>query len=236
MTSRVALIAGASGLVGQHCLDELLQWERYSRVVSLGRRSLERSHAGLTERSHARLTERSHATLTELQVNFDQLDGLGDQLRADDVFCCLGTMMARAGSREAFRAVDFGYPLALARAALARGATQFALVSAVGADPAAWAFYSRVKGELEEALNWLTFRSLLIFRPSLLLGNRAEPRATEAVAKVVLSGLSPVLRGRWRKYRPIHARVVARAMVTVASRDLEGRHVFESDQMLAEFG
>lgn len=211
------MLAGATGLVGGYCLAELLAADRYERVIALARRPL----------------NRTHAKLTELLADFKRLDELGDRLAADDVYCCLGTTIRRAGSPDAFRRVDLDYPLALAAAARLQGAAQFLIVSSLGADAAARTLYLRVKGELERSLSQIGLRALVVVRPSLLLGSRRESRPTEALAKVVLSAVAPLLVGRLARYRPVHARDVARAMVQLAGRGLTGRHTFESDELRA---
>ncbi len=144
----------------------------------------------------------------------------------DQVFCALGTTMRQAGSAEAFRRVDFEYPVALARAALACGVRHFLLVTAVGAAPNSRFFYNRVKGEVEAAITALGFRSVTIARPSLLLGPRREPRLGEQLGKV-LGLLSPP---RWR---PVQAAQVARALVEAAKRDLPGVRILENRDLRA---
>jgi len=211
---KTALLAGATGLVGGHCLNELLASPHYESVISIGRRPLGRSHPKLRE-----VTTDLHAVAPDLAAG------------ADDVFCCVGTTIKKAGNRDAFRRVDFDMPMALARAALGAGATRFCLVSSVGAGPRARTFYLQVKGALEDTLGDLEFRSLLLFRPSLLLGNRAEPRAGERFAELALQVVNPLLRGGWRKYRGIEAVAVARAMLRLAEQGAEGRRVVESDEI-----
>lgn len=210
-----ALVAGASGLVGRHLVDDLLAGPTYSTVSVLVRKPL----------------PQSHSKLRQIETDFSDLSALGSRLEAQDVFCCLGTTMRTAGSKDAFRRVDYAYPLALGQAAQQRGALQFLTVSSLGADPHARSFYLRTKGELEEALHALGFTSLVIVRPSLLLGARDETRPSEALAKAALRLLSPLLRGSLSKVRPIRAATVARAMVTLAGMGLYGRHVIESDRM-----
>lgn len=166
-------------------------------------------------------------------VDLGALDAVADLPRADDVFCCLGTTIKQAGSQDAFRRVDYDYVLALARAGQRNGATQFLLVSAIGADPAARVFYSRVKGETEAAVRRLPYRSIQIFRPSLLLGERAEFRLGERVAMVMAPLVKLALVRPLRRYRPVHATTVARAMVAVAKEAPRGPNVFEYDAMLA---
>ena len=214
---RSALLAGATGLVGGHCLDLLLADDAYRAVVTLGRRPLPRTHPKLTH----------HV------VAFDRLDAHADLVEGRDVFCCLGTTMRKAGSKEAFRKVDYDYPFALARVALGRGAEQYLLVSALGANPRSPFFYNRVKGEVEEAVSALPFEGVYLFRPSLLTGERAEERPGERRAEAVMNALSFLLRGPLRKYRPTPARVVAAAMLAVAKAQPGGVRVYEPEAMKA---
>jgi len=211
-----ALLAGATGLVGRSLLDRLLAAPEYDRVVTLGRRKL----------------ELTHPKLEQVVVDFAALDqGMGER-RCDDVFCCLGTTIRQAGSRENFRAVDHAAVLALAWAAQRRGARRFFLVSALGADPDSRVFYNRVKGETEEALQVLGFPTLAIFQPSLLLGVRPRPRPGERLMAAVLWLLEPLLVGRFRKYRAIQATAVARAMLRASfGREGQGLLVYPSDEI-----
>ncbi len=220
MNTRTALLLGATGLVGRHCLDLLLADAAYEAVVTLGRRPLRRSHPKLTH----------HV------VDFDRLADAASLIEARDVFCCLGTTMKKAGSKEAFRKVDFDYPVAAARIAAANGAEQYLLVSALGADARSRFFYNRVKGEVEEAIGAFPFDGVYVLRPSLITGDREEARAGEQVSEWVLKALSFVLRGPLRKYRPIEARTIARAMVAMAKGRPGGLRVIESDQIPAEAG
>lgn len=213
---RSALLAGASGLVGGHVLQLLLEDALYERVITLGRGGLPVVHRKLAQRV----------------VDFERLAEL-DFPRVDDVFCCLGATMKKARSRDAFRRVDFAYVLELARLASRGGARQLLLVSALGANPRSSLFYNRVKGEVEEAVKQLAFQGLHIFRPSLLLGDRKESRAGERLAIVVSGALAFAFRGPLRKYRPIEARTVAAAMLRAAKEARRGVHVQESDRIAA---
>jgi len=215
---RTALLAGGTGLVGSHCLTLLLRDPAYTRVVALVRRPLPLTDPKLEARV----------------VEFDRLDER-DVPRAEDVYCTLGTTIRRAGSREAFRRVDHDFVVALARQSAARGATQFMVVSSIGADPRSAVFYSRVKGETERDVSAVPFRAVHIMRPSLLVGERSEHRPLEHISIRLFSMLAPLLVGPARRYRPIRAEVVARAMVAVAHRADQGVHVYESDR-LAELG
>jgi uncharacterized protein YbjT (DUF2867 family) len=213
---KTALIAGATGLVGSKCLARLLEQPAYERVLALVRRPLPHTDPKLDQ----------HV------VDFDRLGAAGtDFPAADDVFCCLGTTLKRAGSRAAFRQVDFTYIVSLAGLSLGRGAKQFLLVSSLGANPNSPVFYSRVKGETEAAVSALPFEGRQIFRPSILLGERAEHRPGERAGIVMMRGLSFALLGPLRKYRPIDAGTVARAMVRVALAAPRGVNIFESNDI-----
>ena len=215
--SRTALLAGATGLVGSHLLEFLLAAAEWDRVVTLGRRTAPAQHDKLEQRV----------------VDLGAVEAAADLPHADDVFCSLGSTIKQAGSQEAFRRVDHDYVVGLARAGVSAGATQFLLVSAVGADPESRIFYSRVKGETEMDVRKLPYRAIQIFRPSMLLGERAEVRLGERIAMMTAPLLPFVLVGRLRRYRPIQARDVARAMVRIAREAPRGPNVYEYDAMLA---
>ena len=206
--SRHALVAGATGLVGRSLVQRLLDDADTASVVALTRRPL----------------AIPHPKLVEAVVEFDHL---GDYVlpAVDDYFCCLGTTIREAGSRDAFREVDLGYAVAVARLALTAGATRCFVVTALGANPTSRVFYNRVKGEVEVELGRLPFRTVVAFRPSLLGGERAQARAGERAALAVARPLAPVLPSR---YRPVDADTVARAMLACAKTDAVGRFVVES--------
>ena len=215
--SRTALVAGATGLVGSHVLELLLADPQWSHVVTVGRRK----------------TSNHNAKLEQRVLNLSELDSVTDLPHVDDVFCCLGTTIKQAGSQPAFRLVDHDFVVGLARAGLRAGATQFLLVSAIGADPKSSVFYSRVKGETEAAIRKLSYRGIQIFRPSLLLGERPEFRLGERIATLGAPMLPLLLVGRLRRYRPIQAATVARAMISIAHDAPRGPNVFEYDAMRA---
>jgi uncharacterized protein YbjT (DUF2867 family) len=212
---RAALLLGATGLVGGHCLELLLNDSAYGKVVVVGRK----------------LVPHEHAKLEQHVVDFDTLSGFAHLMRADDLFSCLGTTIKKAGSRENFRRVDFTYQLDAARLSREQGAKQLLLVSSLGADPHSSIFYNRVKGELETAVSELALDAVNIFRPSLLLGERAEFRAGERIAELPMRYVSFLMVGPLAKYRPVEARAVAAAMLKVAKEERTGVNVFESDQI-----
>jgi len=215
MSRRTALLAGATGLVGGHVLRVLLADEAYQKITVLSRRGLPLTSPKLQQRL----------------IDFDHLADL-DVPKVDDVFCCLGTTIKKAGSQEAFRKVDYGYVEALARVAARAGAKQFLLVSAIGANSKSRVFYSRVKGETEAAVQAVGFAGTHIFRPSLLLGDRAESRPAERLGIVVGRAVAFAFVGSLRKYRPIAAATVAAAMVRAAKKARPGVHVYTFGEMV----
>ena len=213
-----ALLLGSSGLVGSALLPLLLADGRWERVVTLGRRPV--PPAAPHHEHHV--------------LDFEHLTERPDLFACDDVFCCLGTTWRKAGaSKNAFRLVDRDYPFEAAQLARGQGATQYLLVSSIGANPRSPFFYTRVKGEVEEALKAVGFESLSIFRPSQLAGERPEARRGEQRALAALKALRPLLVGPLRRYRETPADAVARAMAAVATERPPGVHVFERDAIVA---
>lgn len=207
-----ALIAGATGLVGGECLRRLLAHPAWTTVIALTRRDL----GGKLE----------SPKLRQVLTDFAPLDREHERLVADHVFCALGTTMRKAGSRAAFRTVDLEYPLRLAQLSRAGGARHFSLVSAVGADRRSAFHYSRVKGELEEALMEMDWPSLAIFRPSVIEGERVESRPLERLSGRLLRLAPPA-------WRPVAAGDIAAAMIAVALESPPGVTVIESRDISA---
>lgn len=218
--TRSALLIGASGLIGGHLLRLLVDDAAYHRVTVPVRKPL----------------SFRHPKLKEYVVEFDLLDKQKDVLRAHDVFCCLGTTIRAAGSQTEFQKVDYTYVVQAASIAALNGAEQFLLVSSLGANKHSSAFYTRVKGEVEEAVSKLPFKGVQIFRPSVLIGDRKESRLNETVAVAVMRIISVALVGNLRRYRAIEAKTVAQAMLAVAKRNPTGVTIYESDriQMLGQ--
>ncbi|HEY4120613.1 MAG TPA: NAD(P)H-binding protein [Byssovorax sp.] len=217
MAPRSCLLVGASGLVGGHLLALLLADADCASVNSLGRRAL-----GVEA-----------PKLTEVVTDFEDPAALAAHARVDEVYCALGTTIKKAGSEAAFRKVDFDYPLAVARAAVAAGAHRYSIVTAVGADAKSSIFYNRVKGELEDALRELPFPGgVFAFRPSMLLGDRSESRPAERVGKAVMSATRGLFAFGLKRYRAIDATDVARAM-WAARAEPDGSRVYEGAPLFA---
>lgn len=210
--STVAVVAGATGLVGQELVRQLAADGGWREVRALVRRPSPVTGA---------------PTVVPIIVDYARLDAAPAWAAGvHHVFSALGTTMREAGSRDAFREVDFAYPLAVAKLALAHGARHYLLVSAVGADAGSRVFYNHVKGDIEQAILALGYRSVTIARPSLLLGPRAKRRLGEQVGKIV-GVLAPP---RWR---PVEAAQVARGLITAARRDAPGVTVLDNAQLRA---
>ncbi|MDG1583092.1 oxidoreductase [Pseudomonas sp. GOM6] len=206
LTPQHILLAGATGLTGEHLLDRLLSEPTISRVLAPSRRPLA---------EHPHLDN----PVGELAELLPQLTG-----QVDAAFCCLGSTIKQAGSQDAFRAIDHDLVLAFARRARELGSRHLLVISALGADPKSSVFYNRVKGEMEAALQAMDWPQLTIARPSLLLGPRSEFRLGERLA-------APLMRWIPGKYRGIDVAVLARALWRLALEEGDGVRVVESDEL-----
>ncbi|WP_394995837.1 oxidoreductase [Emticicia sp.] len=207
---KTALVVGATGLIGKHLTIRLLTSNFYSKVKVLIRKPL----------------NINHPNLEQIIFDFDSLDS--SKIIADDIFCCLGTTMKQAGSKAAFYKVDFTYPFAIAKAALENGAKQYLIVTAMGADEKSIIYYNRVKGEIEKAISDLHYPTLLIFRPSMLLGEREEPRMGEKIGKILMKAVNFIIP---KRYKAIESEKVANAMLILAQKGIKNKNIFESDTL-----
>jgi uncharacterized protein YbjT (DUF2867 family) len=219
VASRSLVLLGASGLVGGRLFRRAVLDSGYSRLTVLTRRPL------ALEGEKVR----------EVVVDFDHPETFREHLVADDLFCCLGTTIKKAGSEAAFRRVDFEVPVAVAREAREAGASQFLIVTAVGADARSRVFYSRVKGEVEAALRALNFpRGLKVFRPSIIVGERSERRPAERAAMALMRATRPLFLGGLARYRAIDADDIAAAMLAAARLESsDGMQVYEGERLFA---
>jgi len=206
------LIAGATGLTGGHLLNLSLEHESVASVTVLVRKPL----------------GKTHPKLKTVVTDFDHLSDVESHFRVDMVFCCLGTTIKKAGSKDNFRKVDFDYPLECAKLAKRQGAG-FSVITAIGADASSTFFYSRTKGELENELKKVGLHTLHIHRPAGIDGDRAEERALEKMANSTLNFLKPILIGPLKNIRPVHAKSITRVMLREALKANDGVKIFESD-------
>lgn len=215
--TKTALIAGATGMTGKLLLKKLLDSNHYNKVIVLLRKPV--------------AIENPKAEV--LIVNFDKPEDFSGKLIADDIFCCLGTTINKAKSKEAFKKVDLEYPLKLAEITKSNGASQFLVMSSMGANPDSIIFYSKVKGTLESELKKVGFNTLRIFRPSLLMGNREEFRLGERIGTFFYKFFSWLFIGKWRRYKGIASEAVALAMFKAAQLNDSGVIIYESDEISA---
>lgn len=208
-----AAVAGSTGFIGRLLIDLLKNEDSFERIDVVSRRPLD-------------LPEKFNVLVNDdiAKQGFEQLDV---------AFCALGTTIKTAGSQEAFYHVDHDLVVDFAKNAKAAGARTFVLVSSVGATTKTANFYLRVKGETERDLESMGFDSLIILRPSMLMGERKEFRFGELVGKGVMTVINPLMIGGLAKYRGIQGRTVVKAMVSLGKENLSGTHVLEGEQLHA---
>ena len=209
--SRSVLVIGATGLVGHECIKLLATDPTCSRIVALSRRA-----------------QNDFPISSKLEfevVDFDNLAKDASLFAVDQIICAMGTTIRKTPDQSAYRRIDYGYPLEAAKLGLEHGATHYLVVTAVGANAKSRIFYNRLKGELEDALSLLNYRSLTIARPSVLIGDRTEPRRSEKIAWK-LSFITP------KKYKPVRAANVAKALVNAAREDVPGLRIIQNAEMI----
>ncbi len=215
------LVAGPTGLIGNTVVDLLLK-KSGVQPIALTRRPLQKG-SGLEQ---------------WIAKDEDLLSALRNE-RIDAVICCLGTTIKKAGSQEAFRAVDHDLVIGIAKWAKANGVRTFCVVSAVGADPGSKIFYNRVKGEMERDLKAIGLPVVHIFHPSILTGPRREERIGERIGIAVMSLISPLMIGSLQRYRPMPHDLLAKALIRATDLPVGGTYTFEeikrigSDQKVA---
>lgn len=220
MTKRTAIVFGATGLVGSYLVKLLCESDSYAIVVSFSRRPCGFIHPKLNER------------ISDLK-NTNVLAG---EIAGDDLFCCLGTTIKTAGSKENFRKVDFDLPVDLATIAARNKMQSFSVISSVGANAKSSNFYLRTKGQMEEDVMQSSIPKIVIVRPSMILGPRQEFRFGEVAGKVLMKLINPMMLGKYKKYRGIHAETVAMAILAITENVNTGAQIYESDelQMIAQ--
>lgn len=211
---KTAIIIGATGLVGSKLVKQILENSNYSKVVLLLRKPLNIRHPKLVQEV----------------IDFDKPDT--SKVIGDDLFCAMGTTLAKAGSKEVQYKIDCTYPYEIGKIAKANGVKLYILVSSVGANFDSSNFYLRTKGDLEKKIESLDFQNFVSVRPSMLLGNREESRLGEKIGTVLSNILSPLLFGSLRKYHGVEASDVAKAMQRFANQGLNGVKYVEYDEII----
>ena len=212
---KTAIISGATGLVGEQLLNQLLADPTYGKVIAVVRKKMIMTHEKLEQRV----------------TDFGQLPGALQGLQADHGFCCLGTTIKTAGSKEQQYLIDHDYVVDFAKACRATGVTRFSVVSSIGASPSSGNFYLRTKGEMEQDLQKIPFDALFILQPSFLMGNRKEYRAGEKIGIAIMKFLKPMMVFGLAKFRGVPAITVARCMVRVVNSDDHGINIIRSDKI-----
>ncbi len=212
---KTALIIGSTGLIGSHLLNLLLDSNDYIKVITFVKRD----------------TGLKHPKLTQHIIDFDKPETYKELIVGDDFFCTIGTTIKKAGSKEAFRKVDFEYPKQFAASALENKVKQFLIISSLSADANSGNFYLKTKGEIQDFLKKCNFESVAVLQPSLLLGNRTEFRLGEKIGAFFVKTLSFLLLGNLKKYKAIQAEDVARAMFIIAQKNNSGFKIYESDSI-----
>lgn len=212
---KTALLIGSTGLIGSQLLQLLLESKEYEKVITFVKRD-----TGIT-----------HPKLTQHCIDFDKPETYKELVIGDDFFCTIGTTINKAGTKEAFRRVDFEYPKQFATFALQNKVKQFLIISSLGADATSSNFYLKTKGEMEDFLKNCNFESVAVLQPSLLLGNRTEFRFGEKIGAFFMKTFSFLLIGNLKKYKAIESKTVAKALVTIAQQNNRGFTVYESDKI-----
>ena len=212
---KTALLFGSSGLVGGHLLNQLIKDTNYSKIK-------------LFVRS---VPEINDPKVEIIKTDFNNLQNHKEDIKGDDCFFCIGTTKKNSPDKDEYKRVELEIPKEVAQIAKSNLVNSFIFVSALYANPKSSGEYIRFKGQVEEELKELNFPKLGIMRPSFLIGNRKEKRASETIGIFVFKLLSPLLLGPLKKMKPIHSETVAKAMIAVIQKDIQ-QTIFESNEIV----
>lgn len=210
-----AIIAGASGLIGSNLVKILLEAPQYTEVLIIVRKEL----------------PIQHKKLVQLVINFDELDKHAEAIKGHAIFSCLGTTKAQTPDKDQYRKIDHDYPLQLAQIGKQNGVDQFHIVTALGANKNSSTFYLKLKGELEEELQKLGLKTLHIYQPAMLMGERKRNQWLEKIATGIFKVIDPLLVGGLKKYRSIKGSTVAHAMFKKSLESATGTFIYTSDKI-----
>lgn len=210
-----ALIYGATGLIGSQLLSLLIESTDYQNIIIFTRKKI-----GVENK--------------KVQIILDEFNAIKkhkNNLKADHVFCCLGTTRKKTPDKKEYYKIDHDYPLIAAAIAIENNCKHFHLVSSIGANKESLFFYTKTKGKLENDISFLPFESINIYRPSLLLGQRREKRSAEDISAKILHILNPALIGPLKKYKGIKAFTVAKAMYNQSLNNSKGINIFLPEEL-----
>lgn len=213
--NNIAIIVGGTGLVGSFVIQELVKDESFQKIYVLNRREI----------------GYQSDKIKELVVDLNQLDGTLKDVVPTHAFCTLGTTIKKAGSKDAFRKVDYDYVMNFASAVHKIGCTNFNVVTALGTSKPSRIFYNQVKYEVTESLKKLGFAQLNILQPSLLMGHREEGRLGEDIGQKIFNATRKLWVGPLKNYAGIHGQQVAKAMVAISKNNQEGVHFHSSGEL-----
>lgn len=217
---KTAVVFGATGLTGSFLITKLIQCDQYN-VIKIFNRNAQNYN---------------HPKIDEHLIDYNKIDEYAHEFKGDDVFCCLGTTLKKAGSKEKFFAVDHDLPVKIARICQNNQCESFIGISSIGANAKSSNYYLRTKGLMEQDIMDLDFSYQAFVRPSMLLGTREESRLAESFGKMVMKIFGFLLFGKLRKYRAIHAKTVAQAMINITHQQKHfakiDQYIFESDELI----
>jgi len=211
---KTALLFGSSGLVGGHVLNHLIQNLNYSKIK-------------LFVRS---FTEIENPKIEIIETDFNNLNKYVEDIKGDECFCCIGTTKKKSPDKNQYQKIELDIPKKIAQIAKSNLVKSFFFVSSGYANPKSSSEYLKFKGLVEEEIKNLNFDKIGIMRPSFLLGERQEERFGEKFGVTIFKLLTPILIGPFRKMRPIHSEIVAKAMIKLANENIDG-NIFESNEI-----
>ena len=218
MNQKTAILIGATGLTGRLLLTRLVADDSYASIKLFTRRA----------------SGNKSPKIQEFICDVLQLESFKSDFTADEVFCCIGTTSAKTKDRTVYKAIDFGIPFTASKLAKENNIPTFLVISSMGANPKSNIFYSKTKGEMEQAVLNQKIPNTYILRPSLIMGERDKKRIGESVGAVLLKFTTVFMVGRFKKYRAIEADCIASAMISLA-KSKPDRQIVNSD-IIQEFG
>jgi len=212
---QTAIIIGSTGLIGNSLLELLINENQYEKIIAFVRKPI----------------ISSNKKLVYVETDFSKLSKIEHQIKGDCLFVCIGSTMAKAGSKEAFTMVDYTIPTQFAKIALKNAVSSCIVVSSLGADANSSNFYLQTKGKMEKTIVALGFKNTIFMRPSMLFGERTEFRMGELIGKFFMKILGPLFLGPLKKYKGIEVSTVAQAMLLESLKPFNGIKVYESNQI-----